>query len=41
MVLILSVKGAIIPYSGLILRGQIFVNWIVKTFCGYIFEDYN
>ena len=25
-------------YSGLILRGGIFVDWIVKTIRGYIFE---
>ena len=30
-----------IPYSGLISSGEIFVDWIVKTFCGYIFKDYN
>ena len=30
-----------IPYSGLISRGEIFVDWIVKTFRGFIFEDYN
>ena len=27
-----------LPYSGLISRGEIFVDWIVKTICGYIFE---
>ena len=27
-----------IPYRGLISRGEIFVDWIVKTFCGYSFE---
>ena len=26
---------------GLISRGEIFVDWIVKTFRGYIYEDYN
>ena len=29
-----------ILYSGLISRGEIFVDWIVKTFHGYIL-DYN
>ena len=27
-----------IPYSGLILMGEIFMDWIVKTFRGYIFK---
>ena len=27
----------VVPYSGLISRGVIFVDWITKTFCGYIF----
>ena len=27
-----------VPYSGLISRGEIFVDWIVKTFRRYIFE---
>ena len=27
-----------VPYSGLISRGEIFVDWIVKTFHRYIFE---
>ena len=22
-------------------EGEIFMDWIVNTFCGYIFEDYN
>ena len=30
-----------LPHSGLISRGEIFVDWIVKTFRGYIFKDYN
>ena len=30
---------SVIPYRGLISRGQIFVDRIVKTFRGYIFED--
>ena len=28
------------PYSRLILRGKIFMDWIVKIFHGYILEDY-
>ena len=27
-----------IPYSGLISRGEIFVDWVVKTFRRYTFE---
>ena len=27
-------------YSGLISRGKIFVGWIIKSFCRYVFKDY-
>ena len=30
----------VIPYNGLIWRGEIFMDWIVKTFYGYIFEEH-
>ena len=29
-----------IPYSGLISRGEIFANWIVKTFRGSYFQGF-
>ena len=31
----------LITYSGSISRREFFVDWIVKTFLTYIFEDYN
>ena len=35
-ILIYTVYIPYVPYSGLISRGKIFVDWIVKTFCGYL-----
>ena len=32
---------AYLLHSGLISRGEIFMDWIVKTVCGYLFKDYN
>ena len=40
-ILIYSVYIPYVPYSGLISRGEIFVDWIVKTFLWISFEDYN
>ena len=40
-ILIYTVHIPYIPYNGLISRWKIFVDWIVKTFCGYILKDYN
>ena len=49
MIVVLNVSGHVcvsyplwlVPYSRLISRGEIFVDWILKTFDGYIFKDYN